>query len=484
MQNNYLPSSLHQRTKGFFIQKILWLIGLTIFFYLTYNLANYVTLYRAQFIPIPHMMFEWEKEIPLIPWTIIPYWSENLFYGLAILLTINHEQLSILGKRLFAVQVICVLGFLLIPLQQINIGIRPEVDGFFGWWFDSLMKFDMPYNQAPSLHIALLMILWTYYCERVTKRLHFLIHIWALLIAVSVLTTWQHHFIDIPAGMLAGFIAIWCFPHEQASPLKQLWGTRPVRGSSSNHSQGRPWPKNFRWGAVYGLAALLFFFVGYFIQGGFYWAYYPCVTFVLVSLNYLIFGKCGFPKKDCDGRYLLTDYLLFLPYILVARINTWLWTRRDPPYDEVIADLYIGRFPKKAQTITGFSALVDCCFELPFHLKIHRNHQDQLKNVTNTPVLYQANYLLDMTPLSLEECQSAAMNIHVARVQGGRVLVFCALGYSRSATSIAAYLICHEGYTVSTALETLIKARPKVRIGERQSAILTTLYENTLLEHQ
>ena len=203
---------MNTASKSLWQQKGIWLISLAIFFYATYNTANYITIWRAKTEIIPHIMFQWEHSIPLIPWTIIPYWTENLFYGLAILLAINFQQLNTLGKRLLTTQIICVIGFLSFPLQQINILNRPEVGGFFGWWFDSLMKFDHPYNQAPSLHISLLVVLWSFYSERLSRKWHWPINIWAILIGVSVLTTWQHHFIDIPSGILAGALAIWCFP--------------------------------------------------------------------------------------------------------------------------------------------------------------------------------------------------------------------------------------------------------------------------------
>ncbi len=39
---------------------------------------------------------------------------------------------------------------------------RPAADGLFGAMFDALAGFDLPYNQVPSLHIALAVILWGY----------------------------------------------------------------------------------------------------------------------------------------------------------------------------------------------------------------------------------------------------------------------------------------------------------------------------------
>ncbi|MGA3828214.1 serine/threonine protein phosphatase, partial [Pseudomonas chlororaphis] len=75
---------------------------------------------------------------------------------------------------------------------------RPELYGLFGWLFDLLACFDKPFNQAPSLHIALLVVLWFCYARHVQGTWRWLVHGWFALIGVSVMTTYQHHFIDLP----------------------------------------------------------------------------------------------------------------------------------------------------------------------------------------------------------------------------------------------------------------------------------------------
>lgn len=425
------------------IQKGIWLIGLTIFFYISYGFANHFTLWRAENgAMIPSLMFHWEQYIPLLPWTILPYWIENFLYGLAIILCLNKLQLFTLGKRLLTVQIICVIGFLIYPMEQINIAVRPEMDGFFGFWFTSLTKFDLPYNQAPSLHIALLVILTRFYLERLSNAWRYLIYPLCGLIAISVLTTWQHHFIDIPTGAIAGCVAIWLNPDNKPSPF------------SFSKAQ-----KNYQWAVVYFLSALIFLTIALTLQSCALWFLYPAFSLFLVSINYAVFGKLGFPKNN-DGTYAFTDYILFLPYIFIARINSYLWARKINPYDEILPNLYLGSFPFDASKIENFQSIVDCCAEIPFQ--------------PNQQIHYYPNYLLDMTPLSLSECINSAKTINNA-LQHGKTLVFCALGYSRSATSIIAYLILYQGYSVKDAIQQVKEARPNIVIKPKQMDVLKEL---------
>jgi membrane-associated phospholipid phosphatase len=104
------------------------------------------------------VVFDWERHIPFVPWTIVPYWSIDLFYGLSLLLFATRREVDIHARRLLAAQLVAVACFLAVPLRFSF--ERPAADGAAGWLFAALGAFDLPYNQAPSLHIALLVILW------------------------------------------------------------------------------------------------------------------------------------------------------------------------------------------------------------------------------------------------------------------------------------------------------------------------------------
>ena len=191
-----------------------WLLFLGPFFFLSYGFANHVAAERDV---SDTLLFEWERGIPFIPWTIIPYWSIDLLYGLSFLLCRDKQQVDRHALRLLTTQIVSVSCFLLFPLHFSF--ERPAVDGFFGAMFDALMGFDKPYNQAPSLHIGLLVIIWARFAAATPRSYRWLVHAWTALIALSVLTTYQHHFVDIPTGALVGFLCLWLWPDSGRPPL-------------------------------------------------------------------------------------------------------------------------------------------------------------------------------------------------------------------------------------------------------------------------
>lgn len=150
-----------------------------------------------------------------MPWTIIPYWSIDLLYGLSFLLPSHRRELDRHGLRLLSVQLICVACFLIWPLTFTF--ERPEISGVFGWLFELLMGFDKPFNQAPSLHIALLVVLWARFRAHTARRWRLLLHLWFALIGLSVLTTWQHHFIDVPTGVWWACFVYGCGPPSKTA---------------------------------------------------------------------------------------------------------------------------------------------------------------------------------------------------------------------------------------------------------------------------
>jgi len=186
--------------------------------------ANFVTSRRAD---VPSIVFAWEQRMPFLAWTIVPYWSIDVFYGLSVFVCKTREELDVLVRRLLTAQIMAAMCFLMFPLKFAF--AHPETHGIPHLLFRALAAVDRPFNQAPSLHIALLVILWRLYGARVRGIVRWLLHAWFALIAVSVLTTYQHHVFDVPTGALLGLFCIWIWP--QTSGLQtpfQIPDSRPA----------------------------------------------------------------------------------------------------------------------------------------------------------------------------------------------------------------------------------------------------------------
>ncbi|MBY5942174.1 phosphatase PAP2/dual specificity phosphatase family protein [Halomonas sp. DP5N14-9] len=409
------------------VKGALSLLVLGLIFFASYTACNHLSAARE---PLPSMMFAWESAIPLLPWTIVPYWSIDLMYALALLwLPRDGGELSRLVKRLLSVQLLCVIGFLAYPLRCGL--VRPELDGVFGSLFDILMGFDLPYNQAPSLHIALLVVLWHAYAAHLDRRWRWLLHGWCGLIGVSVLTTWQHHFIDVPSGALVGALSLWLWPSQARSPLALLASRRSL--PSANHQ--------LAW--RYALAATALCGLALAIGGAALWLAWPALSLLLVALNYAWLGPSGF-QKDATGRLSLAATLLYAPYTLAAWLNARVWTRRRPQPDVVTDGVYLGRLPWHTMP-SPTMALVDLCAELPA--------PSGARDYTSLGVM-------DLTVASPQTLRLAAETIERYR-QEGPVLVCCALGVSRSTSAVAAWLLLTgRAGDVEEAITQVRRARP------------------------
>ena len=155
------------------------------------------------------------------------------------------------------------------------------------------------------------------------------------------------------------------------------------------------------------------------------WLCWPALALALVALNYLLFGAAGF-QKGSTGRLSAATRWLLAPYLLAARINAWLWTRRRPQPDEVLPGLWLGRLPSSAELADGrFRALLDATAEL---------------SCEPQGLAYRSLPLLDLVAPDVGDCRRAAALIDELLAQGP-LLVACALGYSRSATLVAAWLL-------------------------------------------
>ncbi|SDH35795.1 Dual specificity phosphatase, catalytic domain [Pseudomonas benzenivorans] len=429
------------REAGLWKRGVLWLLLLAPLFFASYGFANWLTAQRAD---IGSLVFAWESRIPLWPWSIVPYWSIDLLYGLSFLLPASRREMDRHALRLLSAQLICIVGFLLWPLRFSF--ERPALEGLFGWLFDLLMGFDKPFNQAPSLHITLLVVLWVCFARYAKGLWRGLLHGWFLLIGLSVLTTWQHHFIDVPTGVLVGWLCVWLWPQQGRSPLRQMRLARDAR--------------RWRLALGYALAAGLCLVPAITLGGAWLWLAWPALSLLLVALNYALFGAEGFQKQS-DGRLSLAASWLLAPYLVMAWLNSRLWTHRHPPADPVGEGVWLGRLPGSGEA-ARFAALVDLCAELP---------------TRTTGQAYRSVPVLDLTPPSAHACLQAAQSIEELRHRGP-LLVCCALGYSRSATATAAWLL-HHGHCrdVPAALARIRQARPQVVLGAAQQQALQAMLQ-------
>ena len=209
-----------------------WLVGLALFFFVSYGFANWLTGLRQD---VPSLVFGWERRIPFVPWTILPYWSMDALYALSLFTCRTRRELLTHGKRLLAAQVLSISAFLLFPLRFTF--ERPHVTGLFGLMFDALASFDKPFNQAPSLHLSLAAILWIKYSKHLRGALLWAMCVWMILVGVSTLTTYQHHFIDLPSGIWVGLFCVVLFPDDPPGCATQS-PSRPTEDEARRRLSG------------------------------------------------------------------------------------------------------------------------------------------------------------------------------------------------------------------------------------------------------
>ncbi len=408
---------------------LLWLALLGPFFFASYGFANWMAGRHAT---LPVMAFAWETRIPFVPWTIVPYWSIDLFYAVSFFLCRQRLELDRHALRLLSAQLIAVTCFLMWPLRFSF--ERPEIGGVFGWLFDVLLGFDKPFNQAPSLHIVLLIVLWVKFAQYLHGVWRWVLHVWALLIGVSVLTTFQHHFIDIPTGLLAGWLCVWLWP-EQGTPPLRAW--RTARD-----------PKRWRLASFYLLGAGVLLVPVVVLGGTALWLLWPVVSLLLVALAYAGLGTAVFQKR-ADGRLTVAARWLLAPYLGAAWINSRLWTRRVPQPVPVMDGVWLGRIPDGALP-PPLSGVVDACAEL---------------SCRAPGAAYASVPMLDLvvpTPEQLREAVKAIEQLHAH----GPLLVCCALGYSRSAASVATWLLRSGRAADADAAVAIVRvARPGIVLG-------------------
>ena len=429
-------------------------------FYTSYGLSNH---HAASLAYVPEIAFAWEHGIPFWAWTIVPYWSLNLMYAAAFFLCRDTREQNRYVARLVSAQIIATTCFMLFPL---HFGWpKPPTDGLSGWLFDSLVAFDLPYNQAPSLHIALAIIVGAFYWTRFPKiRLPILL--WQSLIALSVLTTYQHHFIDVPTGALLGWLVLWAIPQHGVSPFRRPFDTQGrlktseasfceaktnavsfTRTSEASFHEAKTPPetrsREIKIAMLYLAGAVLSALPSLF-GSAWLWMLWGSVSLSVVAFAYLT-GNAAVFQKQADGKLSAAATVLLLPYLAGVRLNMAYWLSGKAKTARVRDDVLIG-------SVSGISddhpAVLDVCAEYP----CPRYHG-----------AYSTLPLLDMVAPSENDLMQAASLLETLRRQHGKVLTCCALGYGRSAAVVLTWLLVYGSCRdLAQATAELKQARPQM----------------------
>ena len=178
----------------------LYMSYLAFLFFILYGSVNqYTSLSTAP----SSFIFEWEKGIPFIEEWTVPYTMIYPMFILAFLLPQSNRELSLLAWSSLVIILFSVLIFLFFPLAFSF--QKPETENF-NWFLEAVELIDLPYNQAPSLHVSFSVVLWFSLAKRVkawwSKALLALLF---FTVAISTLFVYQHHFIDVITGALVGF---------------------------------------------------------------------------------------------------------------------------------------------------------------------------------------------------------------------------------------------------------------------------------------
>jgi protein-tyrosine phosphatase len=403
-----------------------WLAFLGPFFFLSYNWAN---AYASRLPHVPNLAFEWERHVPFLAWTIITYWSSDVLYAGAFALCRTRAEVDRLGWRLLAIQVFSVACFVLFPLRVAF--ARPVgMSGAPAWLFEALLRFDLPFNQAPSLHVSLAVILWAHYCRR--GLLPRWCGAWFALMALSSWTTYQHQFIDLATGAWAGVLTLAAIPERR-------WAESQRPGLALAY--------------LAGAAALT---AAAFAVRGYAWLLlWPACALSLVAAGYWT----GDVRWLGQARRGWTPVWMW-PYTAAAWVNAWLWTKGQAPWQELEDGVWVGRAPRGRSGEAGcFRSVVAVAAELP------------------APGATAWIPILDLTLPRVDQIEAAVEAMERAERP---VLICCALGYSRSAILAAAWWMARRpaGVSAGEALDAVRRVRPWVVVGEAARARLEQWWEN------
>ena len=160
--------------------------------------TNEIAAQRTSFY---QLYFEFEREIPMVPWMIHIYNSFHILLFMNFLIIKNSLKIKAIAISLISSSAIASVFFLLFPAE---LGFsRTETIQGYEFWYNALHWLDHPHNLVPSLHITFSALsAYVISTEMGSVFLKLIFLLWFLLICSSIVLVHQHHLMDIVSGFV------------------------------------------------------------------------------------------------------------------------------------------------------------------------------------------------------------------------------------------------------------------------------------------
>jgi membrane-associated phospholipid phosphatase len=172
-----------------------WLAALlTAEFVLVYGFCNWRAAQAGSYW---RFYFDWERNVPFVPWMIYVYFSLNALTGLTLFI-LDEDAMLRYGKAIGASILAAGVFFLLFPAEMAM--QRPlAVPGYEGP-FGLLHGMDHPHNLVPSLHVTFSALSVFSMSPGRPAWFRAALAFWLALICAAVVLVHQHHLADIAGG--------------------------------------------------------------------------------------------------------------------------------------------------------------------------------------------------------------------------------------------------------------------------------------------
>ncbi|MGE8428375.1 MAG: hypothetical protein ACN6O7_10885 [Sphingobacterium sp.] len=411
----------------------------TLFFQLTYSAA---AVHAAHQATVSSFAFPFERFMPFVSWMIIPYMSSGLFFALVPFCCSSRKELWVYTKRFSFLTIVSICCFFIFPLQFSF--DRPSVEHpVFEFFFAFLGKYDSPFNQAPSLHVAYACLFWSVLGRRLKGWKKGIVGIWLLFMGIATLTVYQHHLVDVLTALILVHMGFVLFPspsgllHDSALSMLKAGNLPFLAGTEKTNLYEKTkldleveiCRRNQRIGNVYyaiGWSLLLLALWGGTYAFGVYILCWPSFVCFAVGRNYII-GNPRFLKKE-NGWIPGFKKLFYCPYQCIYWL-LWRFVRRrnSPPLFEILPGCYVGpRVARGDLNALGLNKQV-----LVFDLAAELEEIAVLHVEEN----YHSFPLLDIAAIKLSDAERilAALVISYQQLKRGEnMIIHCTMGYSRS----------------------------------------------------